>query len=452
MGDWYSDGKTWHAVLLKVVDRLSRLTLIKKIAHKEADDVNQGLIDLLGSIPKEFVHSLTPDHGREFLSLDEIQERLGVTIYWPDPYSPEQRGTNENTNGLIREYFPKRTDIDNYTEEDVEFCQDQLNRRPRKILNYETPSEVFFEEPLHLVWQFIGNLEVTLVILIFGALVYSGGYVAWKKEWVDWPGILCEPLYNLKMKRKFPELKREADQAYEAKIAQLQQSFDAETEELADIWDQERQTELQWKIKTGEKLTTVLEDINHSIDQQETTLATTQKITETTAKNLENVRQQRPAGFPVPHGRELDLQFYLHLHEILVTEQETAIGPAIKLAETRFENRENTMALGQLIENFRQTFIEELHNQNQLMEDLNDRIVSRLDKQIDLLDNLTGTVSRGMSDVTSGLKRMDDHLEKVNTTIADTNQLIKQSNEEIANDLNSLVDYANRREQRLTRR
>lgn len=297
-----------------------------------------------------------------------------------------------------------------------------------------------------------GNLEVTLVILIFGALVYSGGYVAWKKEWVDWPGILCEPLYNLKMKRKFPELKREADQAYEAKIAQLQQSFDAETEELADIWDQERQTELQWKIKTGEKLTTVLEDINHSIDQQETTLATTQKITETTAKNLENVRQQRPAGFPVPHGRELDLQFYLHLHEILVTEQETAIGPAIKLAETRFENRENTMALGQLIENFRQTFIEELHNQNQLMEDLNDRIVSRLDKQIDLLDNLTGTVSRGMSDVTSGLKRMDDHLEKVNTTIADTNQLIKQSNEEIANDLNSLVDYANRREQRLTRR
>lgn len=76
-------GKTGHSVLLTVVDRLSRLALIKKIDHKETSDVNQGLIDLLGSIPKEFVQSLTPDHGREFLSLDEVQERFGVTIYWP---------------------------------------------------------------------------------------------------------------------------------------------------------------------------------------------------------------------------------------------------------------------------------------------------------------------------------------------------------------------------------
>lgn len=108
-------------------------------------------VDLLGSIPKEFVHSLTPDHGREFLGLNDIRERLGVAIYWPDPYSPEERGTNENTNGLIREYFPKRTNIDDYTDKDVSFCQHQLNRRPRKVLNYETPYEVFFEKPLHLV-------------------------------------------------------------------------------------------------------------------------------------------------------------------------------------------------------------------------------------------------------------------------------------------------------------
>nr|WP_225437057.1 hypothetical protein [Limosilactobacillus reuteri] len=73
--------------------------MIKKINHKETADINQGLIDLLGAIPKEFVHSLTPDHRREFLSLNDIQERLGVNIYWPDPYSPEKRGTNENTNG-----------------------------------------------------------------------------------------------------------------------------------------------------------------------------------------------------------------------------------------------------------------------------------------------------------------------------------------------------------------
>ena len=154
IGDWEIDtvmGKTGHSVLLTVVDRLSRLVLIKKINHKETADVNQGLVDLLGSIPKEFVHSLTPDHGREFLSLNDIRERLGVAIYWPDTYSPEERGTNENTNGLIREYFPKRTDIDDYTDKDVSFCQHQLNRRPRKVLNYETPYEVFFEKPLHLV-------------------------------------------------------------------------------------------------------------------------------------------------------------------------------------------------------------------------------------------------------------------------------------------------------------
>ena len=144
-------GKNGHSVLLTAVDRLSRLVLIKKINHKETADINQGLIDLLGAILKEFVHSLTPDHVREFLSLNDIQERLVLTIYWPDSYSPDERGTNENTNGLIREYFPKRTDIDDYTDKDVSFCQHQLNCRPRKVLNYETPYEVFFEKPLHLV-------------------------------------------------------------------------------------------------------------------------------------------------------------------------------------------------------------------------------------------------------------------------------------------------------------
>ncbi len=109
IGDWEIDtviGRTGHSILLTVVDRLSRLTLIKKVVQKDSQEINKGLVELLGAIPKEFVHSITPDHGTEFLHLDEISERLGVTVYWPDPYSPEQRGTNENTNGLIREYFP----------------------------------------------------------------------------------------------------------------------------------------------------------------------------------------------------------------------------------------------------------------------------------------------------------------------------------------------------------
>ena len=79
-------GKTGHSVLITAVDQLSRLTLIKEVAHKDADDINAGLVALLGALPKEFMQSITPDH--------EIQERLGVIIYWYDLYSPEQRGTN----------------------------------------------------------------------------------------------------------------------------------------------------------------------------------------------------------------------------------------------------------------------------------------------------------------------------------------------------------------------
>ncbi|UUF81206.1 IS30 family transposase (plasmid) [Xanthomonas oryzae pv. oryzae] len=154
IGDWEIDtviGRTGHFILLTVVDRLSRLTLIKKVARKDSQEINKGLVELLGAIPKEFCSFYYTRSWDRIFHLDEISERLGVTVYWPDPYSPEQRGTNENTNGLIREYFPKRTDIDNYTEQDVEHCQKQLKQRPRKVLNYETPYEVFFDKPLHLV-------------------------------------------------------------------------------------------------------------------------------------------------------------------------------------------------------------------------------------------------------------------------------------------------------------
>lgn len=79
-------GKPGHSVLLIVVDRCSRLTLIKKSDHKENQNINQGLVELLGTLPKEFIHSLTSDHGRGFLNLNAIKERLGVAVYWPAPY------------------------------------------------------------------------------------------------------------------------------------------------------------------------------------------------------------------------------------------------------------------------------------------------------------------------------------------------------------------------------
>ena len=109
--------------------------------------VNTALLQMFSTIPKEFCLSFTPDHGTEFLQLSQIQERLGIMVYWPDPYSPEQRGTNENTNGLIREYFPHHKTIKN----DTATCQSALNHRPRKVLNYNTPHEIFYDKVLRLV-------------------------------------------------------------------------------------------------------------------------------------------------------------------------------------------------------------------------------------------------------------------------------------------------------------
>lgn len=154
IGDWEIDtvqGKVGETVLVTAVDRKTRYTLITKAQRKDSQAVNEALITMFQRIPKEFVLSLTPDHGTEFLQLETVREQLGVTIYWPDPYSPEQRGTNENTNGLIREYFPKGQSLNPRTLLDISHCQWELNHRPKKILNYQTPEEILFDKVLRLV-------------------------------------------------------------------------------------------------------------------------------------------------------------------------------------------------------------------------------------------------------------------------------------------------------------
>lgn len=154
IGDWELDtvlGKVGEEVLVTLVERKTRYSLIGKAKHKDASSINQTVLKLLRSIPKEFVHSITPDHGVEFLQLEEVAAELAVTVYWPRPYSPQERGTNENTNGLIRDYFPKRQAIRDRSETDAFRCQLDLNQRPRKVLNYLSPSEVFFDKVLHLI-------------------------------------------------------------------------------------------------------------------------------------------------------------------------------------------------------------------------------------------------------------------------------------------------------------
>ncbi|RNE27578.1 Transposase, IS30 family [Lacticaseibacillus paracasei] len=104
-----------------------------------------------GKIGRSGLVSLVDRKSRYLLSERVPKVKLGISVYFPDPHAPQQRGTNENTNGLIREYFPKGTDLDELTDQDIAKFVRDLNNRPRKVLGWKTPSEVFFGKKLHLI-------------------------------------------------------------------------------------------------------------------------------------------------------------------------------------------------------------------------------------------------------------------------------------------------------------
>jgi transposase, IS30 family len=92
---------------------------------------------------KDKVLTITSDNGIEFMRHQTIAKNLDTDFFFADPYSSWQRGTNENTNGLVRQYFPKKSDFTNLSDSDVQLVADRLNNRPRKVLNFRTPFEVF---------------------------------------------------------------------------------------------------------------------------------------------------------------------------------------------------------------------------------------------------------------------------------------------------------------------
>ena len=96
-------------------------------------------------IPKKMRQTLTVDNGKEFSRFKELEIKTGLTVYFADPYAAWQRGTNENTNGLLRQYLPKGTDFTKVTEEDLALVVKKLNHRPRKCLAYRSPHEVFWQ-------------------------------------------------------------------------------------------------------------------------------------------------------------------------------------------------------------------------------------------------------------------------------------------------------------------
>ncbi|ECA5314096.1 IS30 family transposase [Salmonella enterica subsp. enterica serovar Potsdam] len=139
-GDLVSGTKNSHIATL--VDRKSRYTLILKLKGKDALSVNQALTEKFMSLPPELRQSLTWDRGMELARHQEFTSSTGVKVYFCDPQSPWQRGTNENTNGLIRQFFPKKTCLAQYTQQELDQVAAQLNNRPRKTLKFKTPKEI----------------------------------------------------------------------------------------------------------------------------------------------------------------------------------------------------------------------------------------------------------------------------------------------------------------------
>lgn len=133
-------GKNHKGALLTINDRLTGLVWIRLLEGKEAALLAKATVEALDPI-KDLLHTITADNGKEFARHQQIAEKLDLNIYFARPYHSWERGANENTNGLIRQYFIKGSSFDDITPEKVQWVQDKLNNRPRKRLNYLTPNE-----------------------------------------------------------------------------------------------------------------------------------------------------------------------------------------------------------------------------------------------------------------------------------------------------------------------
>lgn len=139
-GDLVSGSKNTHIATL--VDRKARFTIILKLKGKDADSVHTALLATFKQMPAKYRQSLTWDRGMELAKHAELTRETGIPVYFCDPQSPWQRGTNENTNSLIRQYFPKKTDLSIHSQEKLNNVATQLNERPRKTLKFKTPSHM----------------------------------------------------------------------------------------------------------------------------------------------------------------------------------------------------------------------------------------------------------------------------------------------------------------------
>lgn len=146
IGDWEGDtviGKNHKGGFVTLAERKSRYVLAGHISSKHAEGVTAVVTRLLKPHKRQ-CHTITFDNGKEFADHETIAVALGTDIYFAHPYRSWERGLNENSNGLLRQYFPKGMELTEISQEQVQFAVDRLNHRPRKVLGFKTPFEVFF--------------------------------------------------------------------------------------------------------------------------------------------------------------------------------------------------------------------------------------------------------------------------------------------------------------------
>lgn len=147
-GHWEGDliiGKGHGSAVGTLVERTSRYLVLAHLKQHTAENTRLSFTKSLEDVPKPLLKSLTYDQGKEMSQHKILAEELDIGVYFCDPHSPWQRGTNENTNGLVRQYLPKGTDLSQRSQEDLDEIALSINTRPRKILGFKTPQEVYFE-------------------------------------------------------------------------------------------------------------------------------------------------------------------------------------------------------------------------------------------------------------------------------------------------------------------
>ena len=153
IGHWEVDtivGAGHRGVVVTCVERRSRYLVTRRLDRKTAPATAAALLDALRHHDRGKLLTITFDNGLEFAHFEEVENRLELTAYFADPYSSWQRGTNENTNGLLRQYIPKGMDLTDLKDHELESYTRKLNNRPRKCLNYRTPAEVYHQRSVAL--------------------------------------------------------------------------------------------------------------------------------------------------------------------------------------------------------------------------------------------------------------------------------------------------------------